>query len=591
MRKCCTSSPTEGMAQAAAVLLLLFLATAPAVVRADPPAHEPPRQTVVIGGDIHYPPYEFLDENGEPSGFNVELSRAVAKAAGLDIKIRLGLWKSMRQDMENGDIDVLQGMSYSLERAKTLSFSAPYTTVAYSIFARDDSPSAASLHDLRGKAVLVEEGGAMYDFLSHSSPGIILIPTYNHENALRRLAAGHADFALVAEAAGRYMARKFGLDVHPVSTPISLEQYCYAARKDKAEVLAKLSKGLETLKTSGEYRKLSDKWLTFPERDQIPWRSALKYGAMLLAPLLAILIGSLVWSRMLRREVAARTAELKEEVRKHREAKRQLEENQKLIIHSDRMATLGVMASGIAHEINNPNGLMLMNLPIVLEAYEDIQDILQGHYGRHGDFSMGGLPYSRMRDEVPQMLTDLMESADRIRTIIHDLKEYARKSGRTDMEPLDMNQLVQTSLRFVSNAVKRATDNLSVRYADDLPPVFGNARQIQQVIINLLLNACEALDNRRKGIEVATSYDERLNAVVVTVRDEGVGISPADLDHITDPFFTTKREQGGTGLGLSVSAGIAKAHYGTMDFESAPGAGTTVTLSLPAHTSSDNAPA
>ncbi|NJB68505.1 polar amino acid transport system substrate-binding protein [Desulfobaculum xiamenense] len=553
-------------------------------------ATAPERLTITIGGDLHYPPYEFLDALGEPNGFNVELSRALARVTGINVQIRLGLWQNMREALDKGEIDVLQGISHSAERAQKIRFSDPYTTVEYSIFAREDSPMAASLADMAGRAVLVEEGGAMFDMLRRFYPRISVSPAYNHENALRRLAAGHGDFALVSKTAGKYMIQMNGLKgIRPVGTPISLERYCYATTPDKEQLLELVNSGLEMLKANGTYAELCEKWLVVPEPDKISWADVFRYGALILVPLLLILVGSLVWSRMLQRKVAERTHELQLEIARHLEAKKELERKQKVIIHSDRMATLGVMASGIAHEINNPNGTMLMNLPIMLDSFEDALEVLDVYYEENGDFLMGGLPYSRMRNEIPQMLTDMMEGAQRIKHIVHDLKDFSRKGEQADMERLDMNHVVEASLRLVNNAIRKSTNAFTLSLGSDLPPVFGSSRRIQQVVVNLILNACQALPDTSRALTVATSYDEGINAVTLQVIDEGVGISAKHLDNITDPFFTTKRESGGTGLGLSVSAGIVKEHFGALDFESTPGKGTTVTLSLPAMTDDSEA--
>ena len=132
---------------------------------------------------------------------------------------------------------------------------------------------------------------------------------------------------------------------------------------------------------------------------------------------------------------------------------------------------------------------------------------------------------------------------------------------------------------------KVTLDGTSVRFEVDLAPglprVRGNAQRIEQVIVNLLLNACEALPDPGRAVRLSTRRDAARRAVVVEMRDEGVGIPPEHLPRLADPFFTTKRESGGTGLGLSVSAGIVKEHGGTLEFRSVPGAGTTASLVLP----------
>ena len=106
-------------------------------------------------------------------------------------------------------------------------------------------------------------------------------------------------------------------------------------------------------------------------------------------------------------------------------------------------------------------------------------------------------------------------------------------------------------------------------------------QQLEQVLINLITNSCQALENKEKHIIVSTSYDKDSNRVIISVRDEGEGISPENLDHIMEPFFSTKRESGGTGLGLSVSYSLIKNHGGKLDFISVHGKGTTAIIALP----------
>ena len=159
--------------------------------------------------------------------------------------------------------------------------------------------------------------------------------------------------------------------------------------------------------------------------------------------------------------------------------------------------------------------------------------------------------------------------------------DFARQDDAALMEPLDLNQVSQAAVRLVDRSLRTATSRFEAEYTEPLPPVQGNSQRIEQVLVNLLLNACQALTDMDRGIFLRTFVDETSGMVGVSVRDEGCGIAPEHLDRLTDPFFTTKRESGGTGLGLSVSSGIVKEHGGSLLFSSPPGQGTTVTLLLP----------
>jgi signal transduction histidine kinase len=140
---------------------------------------------------------------------------------------------------------------------------------------------------------------------------------------------------------------------------------------------------------------------------------------------------------------------------------------------------------------------------------------------------------------------------------------------------------------LLSNLVKKATDHLSVDLSPGLPAFRGNAQQVEQVVVNLVHNACQAVLDRRQPISITTYRDGGREGIVLEVRDGGVGIPPDQLQRVMDPFFTTKRDSGGTGLGLSVSASIVKEHRGTLEFASEPGKGTTVRAWFPAQDVTD----
>jgi polar amino acid transport system substrate-binding protein len=302
---------------------------------------------------------------------------------------------------------------------------------------------------------------------------------------------------------------------------------------------------------------------------------------MVLVPLLTIRAGTLLWSRTLHKQVARRTAELAQEVIERKRALEELKLHQNKLIQADKMASLGVLVAGVAHEINNPNGLILLNMPIFKEVYRDAEELLDRYYDEQGDFILGGLPYSRMRNEVPHLLDEMQEAANRIKRIVEELKDFARQDTAPANDPVDVNLIAQAAIRLVEPSIRTATTRFTTDYAADLQLVSGSAQRIEQVLINLILNACQALTSSQQGITLTTRFDQDTESVIFCLRDEGVGIAPENVSRLTDPFFTTKRESGGTGLGLSVSASIVKEHNGSLQFDSAPSSGTTVTLTLP----------
>ena len=536
---------------------------------------------VIVGGNRAYPPYEFLDGDGKPAGYNVDLTRAIADVMGIKVEFRLGAWYKFRSRLTSGEIDILQGISYSEKRTKSVDFSPPHTIVHHAIFARRGTPGVDSLEGLRGKKVIVFRDGILNDTLVGLGFGPELVLTDSPAEALRLLAAGRYDYAAVASLPGMYLIRELHLsNLVPVAKNIAAEKYCYAVKKGNTELLTRFSEGLAILQQTGQYQAIYDKWLGVHEQPRFTSDRAMKYGAMVLLPLVLILIATGAWSRTLQRRVEERTEELAQEVAERNRALEELKRHQDKLIQADKMATLGILVAGVAHEINNPNGLILLNLPILRDVYGDALETLEARYREQGDFPLGGLPYSRMRHEVPHMLGDMSAGAARIKRIVEDLKDYARQDSVARWEPFDLNSVVQAALRLVESSIRKATDRCTTRYGDELPLVDGNALRIEQVIVNLLINACQALPTPGRGIFLTTSFDAAAGLVRLTIRDEGVGIAPEFMNRLTDPFFTTKRESGGTGLGLSISAGIVKEHGGQLSIDSPPGCGTTVTVAL-----------
>jgi polar amino acid transport system substrate-binding protein len=540
-------------------------------------------KVIVVGGNRDYPPYEFIDAEGNPAGYNIDLSKAIANVMGMKVAFQLGAWVDVRKALDAGRIDVLQGMSFSEGRSKVVDFSIPHTVVNHSVFARKGTPRVQSLEDLQGKGIAFHNLGFIHDFLIEKGIRANFVLTDTQADALRQVAAGKVEYAVVASLPAAYIIKEHHLsNVVPVAKSIVSVKYCYAVKKGNTELLAKFNEGLAILKQTGQYQAIYDKWLGILEPQGIARAIIIKYGTIATAVFLLILGGTLLWSRTLKKQVATRTAALEREVQERKRAAEELQLRQQQLVQADKMASVGILVSGVAHEINNPNALILLNAPLLMDYLQDIQPIVEAHYQERGDFTVAGLPYSRMRTKVPAKLAEIQDNAKKIKRIVDDLKDFARRDESQHALLLDMNAIVQTAVRLVENTIGKSTNRFRASYAQELPKIRGNAQRIEQVIVNLIINACQALRKNDERIGLATRFDRASGEVVLEISDEGEGITPEDLPRVTDPFFTTKRESGGTGLGLSVSAGIVREHRGSLEFISTVGQGTTVTLRLPA---------
>jgi signal transduction histidine kinase len=254
---------------------------------------------------------------------------------------------------------------------------------------------------------------------------------------------------------------------------------------------------------------------------------------------------------------------------------------QEQLFQAAKMVSLGTLVSGVAHEINNPITSVMLNAPNLARMWQDMLPILDRHCSRHGDFQVGATVFSRIRDRIPQMLAGITDDARRVRDIVTDLKDFARDHPSETREALDLNRVVDKAVGLTANLIKKSTRRFTLSCHPELPVMMGNAQRIEQVVINLVVNACQALPDLDHGLSVLTGLDARQKHLTLEVSDEGEGIDAATLKRITDPFFTTRRERGGTGLGLSICARIVRDHDGSLDFESTPGKGTTVRVALP----------
>jgi len=250
------------------------------------------------------------------------------------------------------------------------------------------------------------------------------------------------------------------------------------------------------------------------------------------------------------------------------------------LMQADKMVSLGILVSGVAHEINNPNNLVLFNADLVGQVMHELLPRIDTASSADGTWTLAGLPWPDLRIELLSLLEGIAKGGERIRDIVARLKDFARvDTGRQDQE-FSAQDLIDGTFLIIGTHLRKSTENLRIDIDMDLPRLRGCHQQIEQVLINLLTNASQALRSRSEAIEIRAVRGEG-NFVEIQVRDEGCGIQPEDMARIFTPFFTTKRDSGGTGLGLSVSFRILQEHGGRLLFQSTPGAGTLARMILP----------
>ena len=251
----------------------------------------------------------------------------------------------------------------------------------------------------------------------------------------------------------------------------------------------------------------------------------------------------------------AQVLELNETLEKRvAERTRALARSEKQIAQADKLASIGQLSSGIAHEINNPLGIIL--------GYTQL-------------LSRGEKTGSQKYED----LKIIEKNVKACKAIVEDLLNFAR-SPKPRQEKVDINFLIDDVLTFIQRRLRQNAMTIVKEYDPAAPAMILDGEKIRQVLINLLMNAQHATDNKGTVI-IKTSYDPPARLMRIRIKDDGYGIERANLSRIFDPFFTTKSTGEGTGLGLAVSYGIIKSHGGQIDVSSEPGVGTEFTITLP----------
>lgn len=274
----------------------------------------PVERTIIVGGDRNFPPFEYIDSNGRPAGFVVDITRAIARELNMDIQIQLGNWSERLESLSNGKIDVIQGIFYSPDRDDTLDFSQPYTALNYvSATRKGSNPPPESFEELAGRHIMIQKDDLIAEYLQKY--GLIDHVSFAEDQTqvLEAVAEGRVDCGLVIRINALHVIRQHGWDNIVLGKHSFVPgEYCYAVSHGQKELLANFSEGLRLIEESGELHRISDKWLGIYAENHEHLRDFIKYSVMVLVPLLLGFIFIALWSWSLRREVRNKTKELVE---------------------------------------------------------------------------------------------------------------------------------------------------------------------------------------------------------------------------------------------------------------------------------------
>jgi PAS domain S-box-containing protein len=252
------------------------------------------------------------------------------------------------------------------------------------------------------------------------------------------------------------------------------------------------------------------------------------------------------------------------------------------MIQSHKLKALGEVVAGVAHEINNPVSFIANNIPLLEEMWTAVEPILASDGASNPDWGDKGLGYVEVCTNMKEIIEEFKIASQRIKRVISGLKEFARTDETVQKKQVKIEEVIQGVLIIVGAQVRKTVSRIDLYIDSNLPPVQGHFQKIEQVIANLLINAHQSITPDRKGkIIITARCIERLNAILIEIEDNGIGMKKEVLDHVFEPFFTTRRDREGTGLGLSISYGLIKEHHGIIGVVSRPNTGSRFSIYFP----------
>ncbi|TVQ10631.1 MAG: response regulator [Bacteroidetes bacterium] len=528
--------------------------------------------TIIIGDDINYPPYSFVNAQGEPAGFNIDIARAVAKEMGLNVVIVQDRWELIREALENGEIDAISGLFYTPQRAEIYGFSSRHSVSNGDIFINKKN-SLGALKNLKGKEVVAQTADVYAEYLLQLDLDIKIIEVGTVKEALMLVDKGIYDYAVVLKLPGLYSISENNLQhVKPAGINFLPKDYCMAVKKENEDLLYTLNLGLHILKASEQYKAIHDKWLGVYE--QKSFKDFLKENNWILILVGSIILSLVSISVMLKFLVSKRTRELQqvnlnlqrsnEEIglknlqlaESQSELELQLEKIQK---QGDIIRFKQNFLANMSHEIRTP-----------LTGVIGIIDILEK---------------TKLSTEQADYISMLRLSGENLREIINQVLDYSKieagklKLKKTDFELTELEKHAYTIFQSI------AKDSISFESTIDpsIPArIIADKNRLMQIISNLISNAIKFTAQGKIRFSAqnqtqSTNPDEIV--IKISISDTGLGIEERKLKELFKPFAqihqSDYREYEGTGLGLSICSELVHIHGGEIGVDSKYGSGST----------------
>ncbi len=518
-------------------------------------------RVIVAKGDQQFAPFEFINEEGNPDGFSVELFQAVMKRLGVKYSLKLDDWAEVQNELNNKKIDLVIGMIYSKERAEKVKFGIPHCMISYNIVCRKDN-DFANLEQLRGKSIIVQNKDRAHGYLLSSGLTDKIITVENIADAVKLLADGKYDAVLSFDISSFYFVRKGGYDnllVH--LTDIPPERYSIAVNTDNEDLLYLLNAAIYQMKIDGEYDKIYYKWFGVyesPKISKVVWYVSGALGICL------VLFGVFIW--VLRLKINQATKELKEknnamsqlvgDLKSENERRLEIEKNlieaKERAEESDRLKS--AFLANMSHEIRTPLNAIVGFSSIICETeFEEDRNKFQDIILKNNDLLL-------------QLINDVL-----------DLSRIESGTLLMNYAYFQLSDVCNQALSSVNQTMKKEEVQLYGDISFDCT-LYSDRSRVVQVLINFLNNAFKFTNHGK--VVLCTKLLEN-NQVEIAVVDTGIGIDEDKRQLVFERFTKLNVFSQGTGLGLSICKNIIDKLHGTIGVDSTVGVGSKFWIRLP----------
>jgi PAS domain S-box-containing protein len=258
---------------------------------------------------------------------------------------------------------------------------------------------------------------------------------------------------------------------------------------------------------------------------------------------------------------------------------------QQRLMQHEKLSALGLLVAGMAHEINNPNNFISFSISILRDFCQEMLLILDRHFESNpaaGSATLAYLPYGEFRRNLLTLIDNIEYGSKRITATVSNLAGFVRSDDYQLLQPTELKLVIDRAVFICTGQIQKMVKSLEVNLAENIPEMVTSPQAVEQVLINLLINAAQAVDKENSWIKINAFFKNDLQGrVIIEVQDNGVGLNEEIKEKIFDPFFTTKPAGEGTGLGLFISQSLIKSLGGSIEMDSEPGQGSTFRIILP----------